>query len=183
MPSAALRPPSPTRTRDTDPERSPHPPKALTSPTESAHLTHRKRSPHPPKALTSHGLCARHVVFERGLWPGVTSLNINTGLLVRPSRSKPAPLPALSGLPRPHATHPPRHIVGPKRTTPSLMPTVNGNTVLSFSTHGQQSAAQGSSTTVSRSDIRSFNIWTPRLLVWSGSGLIGRLIGYITYPI
>jgi hypothetical protein len=39
-------------------------------------------------------------------------------------------------------------------TTPSLIATVNGNTVLSFSTHGQQSAAKGSSTTVSRSDIR-----------------------------
>jgi hypothetical protein len=34
-------------------------------------------------------------------------------------------------------------------TTPSLIPTVTGNTVRSFSTHGQQSAAKGSSTTVS----------------------------------
>jgi WD40 repeat protein len=35
----------------------------------------------------------------------------------------------------------------------SLIPTVTGNTVRSlFSTHGQLSAAQGSSTTVSRSD-------------------------------
>jgi hypothetical protein len=39
-------------------------------------------------------------------------------------------------------------------TAPSLIPTLNGNTVRSFSTHGQQSAAQGSSTTLSRSDIR-----------------------------
>jgi hypothetical protein len=39
-------------------------------------------------------------------------------------------------------------------TTPSLIPTVTGNTVRSFSTHGQQPAAKGSSTTVSRSDIR-----------------------------
>ena len=39
-------------------------------------------------------------------------------------------------------------------TALSLMPTVNGNTVRSFSTHGHQSAAKGSSTTVSRSDIR-----------------------------
>jgi hypothetical protein len=39
-------------------------------------------------------------------------------------------------------------------TAPSLMPTVNGNTVRSFSTHGHLSAAKGSSTTVSRSDIR-----------------------------
>jgi hypothetical protein len=36
---------------------------------------------------------------------------------------------------------------GPKCTTPSLRPTVNGHTVRSFSRHGQQSAAQGSSTT------------------------------------
>ena len=39
-------------------------------------------------------------------------------------------------------------------TTLSLIPTVNGNTVRSFSTHGHQSAAKGSSTTVSRSDTR-----------------------------
>jgi hypothetical protein len=39
--------------------------------------------------------------------------------------------------------------VDTKCTTPSLIPTVNGNTVRSFSTHGQQSAAKGSSTTVS----------------------------------
>jgi hypothetical protein len=32
-------------------------------------------------------------------------------------------------------------------TTPSLIPTVNGNTARSFSTHGQLSAAKGSSTT------------------------------------
>jgi hypothetical protein len=41
-----------------------------------------------------------------------------------------------------------------KCTTPSLIPTVNGNTARSFSTDGQQSAAKGSSTAVSRSDIR-----------------------------
>jgi hypothetical protein len=39
-------------------------------------------------------------------------------------------------------------------TAPSRIPTVNGNTVRSFSTHGHQSAAKGSLTTVSRSDIR-----------------------------
>jgi hypothetical protein len=39
-------------------------------------------------------------------------------------------------------------------TAPSLVPTVNGNTVRSCSTHGQQSAAKGNSTTVSRSAIR-----------------------------
>jgi hypothetical protein len=44
--------------------------------------------------------------------------------------------------------------VDTKCTTPSLIPTVNRHTVRSFSTHGQQSAAKGSSTTVSRSDIR-----------------------------
>jgi hypothetical protein len=36
----------------------------------------------------------------------------------------------------------------------SLIPTLNGNTVRGFSTHGHLSAAQGSLTTVSRSDIR-----------------------------
>jgi hypothetical protein len=44
--------------------------------------------------------------------------------------------------------------LGTKRTTPPLIPTVDGNTVRSFSTHGQQSAAKGSSTAASRSDIR-----------------------------
>jgi hypothetical protein len=44
--------------------------------------------------------------------------------------------------------------VDTKCTTPSLISTVNGNTVRSFSTHEQQSAGKGSSTTVSRSDIR-----------------------------
>jgi hypothetical protein len=39
-------------------------------------------------------------------------------------------------------------------TALSLIPTVIGNTVRIFSTHGHQSAAKGSSTTVSRSDIR-----------------------------
>jgi hypothetical protein len=39
-------------------------------------------------------------------------------------------------------------------TALSVIPTVNGNTVRSFSAHGHQSAAKGSSTTVSRSDIR-----------------------------
>jgi hypothetical protein len=44
--------------------------------------------------------------------------------------------------------------VDTKCTTPSLIPTVDGNTVRSFSTHGQQPAAKGSLTVVSRSDIR-----------------------------
>jgi hypothetical protein len=39
-------------------------------------------------------------------------------------------------------------------TALSLMPTIIGNTVRSFSTHGHQSAAEGSSSTASRSDIR-----------------------------
>jgi hypothetical protein len=60
-------------------------------------------------------------------------------------------------------------------TTPSLMPTMNGNTVRSFSTHGQQSAAKGSSTAVSRSDIRFI-----QHLDSSAHGLVRRwrLIGY-----
>jgi hypothetical protein len=62
-------------------------------------------------------------------------------------------------------------------TTTSLIPTVNGNTVRSFSKHGQQSAAQGSSTTVSRSDIRLIQH------LYSAHGLVRRwrLIGY--FPI
>jgi hypothetical protein len=60
----------------------------------------------------------------------------------------------------------------------SLIPTVTGNTVRSLSTHGQQSAAQGSSTTVSRSDIRLM-----QHLDSSAHGLVRRwlLIGY--FPI
>jgi hypothetical protein len=52
-------------------------------------------------------------------------------------------------------------------TALSLIPTVNGNTVRSFSTHGQQSAAKGSSTAVSRSDIR-FIQYFDFLGSWSG---------------
>jgi hypothetical protein len=60
-------------------------------------------------------------------------------------------------------------------TAPSRIPTVNGTTVRSFSTHGQQSAAKGSSTTVSRSDIRLI-----QHLDSSAHGLVRRwlLIGY-----
>jgi hypothetical protein len=57
--------------------------------------------------------------------------------------------------------------------------TVHGNTVRSFSTHGHQSAAKGSSTTVSRSDIRLISTFLIRLC-----GLMvrrWRLIGY--FPI
>jgi hypothetical protein len=63
-------------------------------------------------------------------------------------------------------------------TAPSLIPTANGNTVRSFSTHGQQSAAKGSLTTVSRSDIRFI-----QHLESSAHGLVRRwlLIGY--FPI
>jgi hypothetical protein len=62
-----------------------------------------------------------------------------------------------------------------KCTAPSLIPTVNGNTVRSFSTHGHLSASQGSSTTVSHSDIR-----LTQHLDSSAHGLVRRrrLIGY-----
>jgi hypothetical protein len=55
-------------------------------------------------------------------------------------------------------------------TTPSRIPTVNGNTVRSYSTctHGQQPAAKGSLTTVSRSDIRLIQYLDS--LAWSGGG-------------
>jgi hypothetical protein len=72
-------------------------------------------------------------------------------------------------------THP-----GERCTTPSLIPTVYGNTVRSFSTHGHQSAAQGSLTTVSRSDIRLI-----QHLDSSAHGLVRRwrLIGKFPYPL
>jgi hypothetical protein len=65
--------------------------------------------------------------------------------------------------------------VDTKCTALSLIPTGNGNTVRSFSTHGQQSAAKGSSTTVSRSDTRLI-----QYLDSSAHGLVRRwlLIGY-----
>jgi hypothetical protein len=63
-------------------------------------------------------------------------------------------------------------------TTPSMIPTVNGNTVLSFSTHGQQSAAKGSSTTVSRSDIRLI-----QHLDSSAHGLVLRKLLIAYFPI
>jgi hypothetical protein len=58
---------------------------------------------------------------------------------------------------------------------PSLTPTVDGHAVSSFSTHGHQSAAKGSSTTVSRSDIRLIQRFD-----FSAHGLVRRwlLIGY-----
>jgi hypothetical protein len=66
-------------------------------------------------------------------------------------------------------------------TAPSLIPTVNGDTVRSFSTHGQLSTAQGSSTTVSR--IRLIDIRLIQHLDSSAHGLVRRwrLIGY--FPI
>jgi hypothetical protein len=69
--------------------------------------------------------------------------------------------------------------VDTKCTTPSLVPTVNGNMVLSLSTHGQQSAARGSLTTASRSDIFGLT----QYLDSSAHGLVRRwrLIGY--FPI
>jgi hypothetical protein len=63
-------------------------------------------------------------------------------------------------------------------TARSLMPTVNGNTVRSFSTHRQQSAAKGSSTTVSRSDIRLIQHFDSSALAKVREAL---LIGY--FPI
>jgi hypothetical protein len=58
--------------------------------------------------------------------------------------------------------------VDTKCTAPSLVPTVNGNKVRSLSTHGHLSAAQGSSTNVSRSDIRLIQHFDSSLMVWSG---------------
>jgi hypothetical protein len=65
-------------------------------------------------------------------------------------------------------------------TAPSLIPAVKCNTVRSFSTHGQQSAAKGSSTTASRSDIRLI-----QHLDSSALGLVRRwrLIGYSPFQV
>jgi hypothetical protein len=69
-------------------------------------------------------------------------------------------------------------VFAPSLPSRSLIPTVTGSTVRSFCTHGQQSAAQGSSTTVSRSDTRLI-----QHLDFSAHGLVRRwrLIGY--FPI
>jgi hypothetical protein len=57
-------------------------------------------------------------------------------------------------------------------TALSLIPTVNGNTVRSFSTHGQQSAAKGSS-----------GLFDFSALVWSGDGAyLAISLSYITPP-
>ena len=76
-----------------------------------------------------------------------------------------------AGLARTVAVRAPTH--PPSCTASSLIP--NGSTIRSFSTHGQQSAAKGSSTTVSRSDIRLI-----QLLGSSAHGLVRRwrLVGY-----
>jgi hypothetical protein len=92
--------------------------------------------------------------------------------LVSPPSHPPSPCDEVSTLPK----------VDTKCTTPSLIPTVNGNTVRSFSTHGQQSAAKGSSTAVSQSDIRLIQHFDS-----SAHGLVRRwlLIGYfliLYYP-
>jgi hypothetical protein len=52
------------------------------------------------------------------------------------------------------------------------------NTVLSFSTHGQQSAAKGSLTTVSRSDIRLI-----QYVDFSALGLVRRWLSIGCFPI
>jgi hypothetical protein len=62
----------------------------------------------------------------------------------------------------------------PHPTSPSQIP--SSNTVRSFSTHGQQPAAQGSSTTVSRSD-------TIRLTFWLLGSRFGPEVALLTgYP-
>jgi hypothetical protein len=64
-------------------------------------------------------------------------------------------------------------------TALSLIPTVNGSTVRSFSTHGHQSAAKGSLTTVSRFDIRLIQHFDSSALWFDGPEV--ALIGY--FPI
>jgi hypothetical protein len=62
--------------------------------------------------------------------------------------------------------------------TPNRIPTVNGNTVRSFSTHGQQSAAKGSSTAVSRSDIRLIQYLDSSALGFGPEVALNRLFPY-----
>jgi hypothetical protein len=57
-----------------------------------------------------------------------------------------------------------------------LIPTVTGNAVRSFSTHGQQAAAEGSSTTVSRADVRLIQYLDASVRRW-------LLIGCFPYPL
>jgi hypothetical protein len=77
--------------------------------------------------------------------------------------------------PPPSYALPKLHTVDTRCTTSSLTPTVDGNTVRSFSAH----SAQASSTTVSRADIRLI-----QHLDSSAHGLVRRrlLIGYFPIP-
>jgi hypothetical protein len=71
---------------------------------------------------------------------------------------------------RAEMTAPPK--LGTSCTALSLIPTVNGNTVRSFSTHGQQSAAKGST-----------GLFDFSALVWSGGGAyLAISLSYITTP-
>jgi hypothetical protein len=75
----------------------------------------------------------------------------------RPGTHSPRRMSSSFGNPphdKPLHLHPPSPRSHEMQHTVSLIPTVNANTVRSFSSHGQQSAANGSSTTVSRSDTR-----------------------------
>jgi hypothetical protein len=114
--------------------------------------------------LDLHEQCATSAVFTGvPVFSSRQAALVLTALLQRAVRSLSAPTPAavatssadgmmLPSSARADMTTLPA--VDTICTAPSLIPTVNGNTVRSFSTHGHQSAAKGSSTTVSRSDIR-----------------------------
>jgi hypothetical protein len=111
---------------------------------------------------------------------GLLAQHAGAPLLLRSGQDARSPMRLSSPPPSRQVTPPSSLTTLPKvaPTAPSLIPTLYGNTVRSFSTHGQQSAAKGSSTTVSRSDIRLI-----QHLDSSALGLVRRwrLIGY--FPI
>ena len=85
---------------------------------------------------------------------GLLAQHAGAPLLLRSGQDARSPMRLSSPPPSRQVTPPSSLTTLPKvaPTAPSLIPTLYGNTVRSFSTHGQQSAAKGSSTTVSRSD-------------------------------
>ena len=119
------------------------------------------RSPPQPRLTASsrgfgHGATERRV-FERGTTPSRSRCTCSSRYQLHSCQRNRAGVARRRRelISRPKVTTLPK--VDTNCTAPSLIPTVNGNTVPSFSTHGHQSAAKGSPTTVSRSDITFLN--------------------------
>jgi hypothetical protein len=111
----------------------------------------------------------------------VTAVTATTPPGVSTVAAQPTHLPAVSPS-LPHCTPPPSGRYHGNQLHRTVSDTNSKwNTVRSFSTHRQQSAAQGSSTNVSRSGIRLiFNIWTPRL--FGPEVALNRLFPWILLP-